>query len=87
MDPDILSALGVQIKWVWDRVSTRADFKPRHIGRSIEFEWFAPNADEPVDVIGAFEGYQDSLIIVSGEFYEWEDVQNVKIWRRVIGNG
>lgn len=85
---EAFAAMGGKIKWVGDRVSTTADFKPRHIDRPITFTLYESDDSEDYssrDVLGTFQGSVGELIVVSNDVYKWARVGDVKIWRREVG--
>lgn len=87
MVDEILTALGVKITWVPDRVVTVADFRQRHIGRVVTFDYF--RTDDPEDyssdpVMGALEGFVGADILVAGDSFSWARVSNLKVWRKEI---
>lgn len=85
MDPEVLTALGVRLRWTGDRVIVSAEWKPRHIGRPVTFELYENDDDvDPDMIIGTLEAASISAFKVSGEWYDWNSVANVKVWRREI---
>lgn len=87
MDWDLLSLL-TPIEWVGDRLLL-ADVKPRHIGRVITFyveDVAPPGTVDRVGsmVVGTLEGVDGDQFLVSGSFYNYDDMSGIKIWRRVI---
>lgn len=83
MDWDLLALL-TPIEWVGDRLLL-ADVKPRHIGRVITFDYLWGSG--PTDysrVTGTLEAVIDDTFAVGGSEFNYNDMQNIKIWRRVI---
>ena len=80
MDWDLLSLMA-PIEWVGDRLLL-ADIKPRHIGRVVTFDWIYEG--EVRRVIGTLVGAEGDEFNVNGMLYSYEEMQNIKIWRRVI---
>lgn len=84
MDYESLSAMGVAIGWVGDRLRLQ-DIKPRHIGRVVTFDYALSDEDVRY-VIGTLEGASGLVIIVSGDTYRYDLVQDLKVWRRAVKN-
>lgn len=84
MDFEELAAMGVKIRWIWDRLLP-ADVKPRHIGRTISAE-FVP--DESVanstPIMGTLEARSGNELLISGEWYDASRLQQIKSWRQGI---
>lgn len=84
MDYETLNAMGVPIGWIGDRLKLQ-DIKPRHIGRVVTF-CTIPQPNEYFDVIGTLEGAAGDQLIVSGDTYDYEAIQDLKVWRRAVKN-
>jgi hypothetical protein len=84
MDYETLNAMGVALTWVGDRLRLQ-DIKPRHIGRVVTFLTL-PDPNEYFDVIGVLEGAAGNQLIVSGDTYDYDAIQDLKVWRRAIKN-
>lgn len=82
MDWDLLALL-TPIEWVGDRLMMLADVKPRHIGRVISFDRIHADGTSR-KVTGTLDLVDGESFLVSNEFYFYDDMQNIKIWRRVI---
>lgn len=84
MDDDLL--VGAKVNWIGDRVRSMADIRPRHIGRVCSFTYFVglhPD-DNYMDVMGTFDGYTGTDLLVSGELYNWGQVADFRIYRKVL---
>ena len=78
----------VKFEWVADRMTTLATIQPRHIGRVVTFDLYesAVDAENYVSerVIGTLEGADSKQILVSGDWYPFTRVANLKSYRREI---
>lgn len=83
----VLGAL-TRSEWVGDRLTTLAAIQPRHIGRVVTFDLYesAVDADNYAveRVIGTLEGADGSQVLVSGDWYSWARIANLKSYRREI---
>lgn len=87
MEENALTALGVKLSWVPDRVPVLADFKPRHIGRVVAFDYFTTSDPEDYSsdaVLGTLEGVVGDELVVAGDTFSWSRISNLKIWRKEI---
>lgn len=78
----------VKFEWIGDRVTTLATIQPRHIGRVVTFDLYESAVDAEnyasERVIGTLEGADGSQVLVSGDWYLWAKVANLKSYRREI---
>jgi hypothetical protein len=85
MDYETFVAMGGKVEWIPDRLRL-AEIKPRHIGRPISFDAINPATDSTYYVIGTLEGAAGQDLIVSGDTYDYDSIQNIRIWRRAVKN-
>jgi hypothetical protein len=86
VDIELLATLGlVKIEWVSDRIQTFADVKPRHIGQPVTAEIIHVIANrDSIPLVGTLEGREGSEVIINGVSYGRTEIQNIRVWRRII---
>ena len=82
LDDDLVLGAVTRLKWVGDRMSI-GDFKFRHIGRAVEFSY----GEDRVRVLGTLDKVDGTELIISGDPYEWSEILDFKVGRKVIDNG
>lgn len=87
MDDAAYTALGVKYAWQYDSVRLLNEVKPRQIGRVCGFELFS--TDDPDNytsrqVLGTLEAIVGDDVLVSGDYYPWSRIANMKVYRKEI---
>lgn len=86
MSDSIDLLINSRVEWIGDKVIIAA-LRPRHIGAVVTLDFYLsknPDDYDSVAVMGTLEAVFGTTLLVSGEEYPYDQIANLKVYRRII---